>query len=212
MKKLIFILIFISGLFLTPRVAEAQFKFGIKAGYNASKLSTNLDSIKTSINSGFHVGLFARIGKKLYLQPEVYYTLSGSVFENDSKLNTGNWKQKVNMHTLDIPVLVGFKIVGTDKLNWRINAGPVASFVLGTKLKDLNANEQIVKLKEPDLSEVNWSVQVGTGFDIWMVTLDLRYQIGLNKVIKEFVDANTTIYPVNSSKNIFVVSAGFKIL
>lgn len=212
MKKPVFILCFILCLFVTPWEAEAQFKFGIKAGYNASKLSTNLDSIKTSINSGLHVGLFARIGKKLHLQPEIYYTLSGLVFENESALSSGNWKQKVTMHSLDIPVLVGFKIVGTDKFNWRINAGPVASFVLGSKLKDLNANEQIVKLKEPDLSAVNWSVQVGTGIDIWMVTLDVRYQIGLNKVIKEFVDANTAVYPVNSSKNIFVVSAGFKLL
>lgn len=212
MKKIAFILLCFAGLLLTPEVAKAQFDFGIKAGYNASKLSTNIDSIKTSINSGFHVGLFARIGKKLHLQPEIYYTLSGSVFENEGKLNTSNWKQKINIHTLDVPVLVGFKMVGTKSFNWRINAGPVASIVIGKKIKDLNANEQIVKLTEPDLSTVNWAMQVGTGIDLWLVTLDVRYQFGLNKVIKEFVDANATVYPVNSSKNIFVVTAGFKLL
>ena len=209
MKKTIVLLIIFATMLFAAEQSNAQFVFGLKLGYNASKLSTNIDSIKSSMSSGFHVGAFARIGKRVHLQPEFYYTLSGGTFENLSAGTANDWKQKVTVGTLDIPVLVGFNIIQTKLLKWRVMAGPEASFLVNSKITDLSLTGPIEK---SNLRTVNWFIQAGTGIDILFLTLDVRYQAGLNSLINDVIGSNGKLYPVNSKGNLFVVSLGFKIL
>ena len=207
MKK--FILIFALLLF-TAGVSFGQFNFGIKVGYNASKLRTSFDSIKSSFNSGFHFGAFFRIGlgKKVYLQPEAYYTLQGGIFDNNLKNAVDNWKQKVTVGTLDVPVLIGFKIINLKVVNWRIMAGPMVSFVVNSSVKNLSLTGPI---QNADINKLNWYAQVGTGVDVLMLTLDLRYQLGLNQMIKSAKGSTGLPYSLNATNNMWVVSLGVKI-
>jgi hypothetical protein len=211
MKKIILlfaILLFSAG------VTFGQFSWGLKIGYNASKLHTSLDSIKSSFNSGFQFGAFVRIGKKVYLQPELYYTLQGGIFQNNVSNTYNNWKQNVTIGTLDIPVLVGFKIINLDVVNLRIMAGPMASFVVNSKIRDVSLTGPITR---SDINSANWYVQVGTGVDFLFMTLDLRYQIGLNQMIKTAQSENSSgsavgkAYDLNATNNMWVVSLGFKL-
>jgi hypothetical protein len=202
MKKLV--LLFIIALFATE-LSYGQFALGIKLGYNASKLSTDLDSIKSSFNSGFHVGVFSRFGKRLYVAPELQYTMSGAVFTSESTLPTKDWKQKVTIGSFDVPVLLGFKIIHSDFITWRIELGPQASFVVNKKIKD--ENSVTGPINDASLSSVNWYVLAGTGIDILFLKFDIRYQYGLNQLIK---DAGS--YQLDTKGQMFVVSLGWKIL
>jgi hypothetical protein len=38
---------------------------------------------------------------------------------------------------MDIPVLIGFKLINLKVVNWRIMAGPMASFVVNSKVKNM---------------------------------------------------------------------------
>jgi hypothetical protein len=213
MKK--FILLFVVLIF-SAGVTFGQFNFGLKIGYNASKLSTSLDSITSSFNSGMHFGAFFRfgIGKKVYIQPEAYYTLQGGLFKNDVANTVNNWEQKVTVGTLDIPVLIGFKLINAKIVNWRIMAGPMVSFVVNSKIKDVSLTGPITS---SDITKLNWYVQVGTGVDLWFLSLDIRYQVGLNQMIKsaQYEDSNGNPtgaeYLLNAKNNMWVVSLGFKI-
>jgi hypothetical protein len=209
MKK---ILIRLFVLFLSAEVSFGQFAFGLKLGYNASKLSSHVDSIKASINSGFHAGAFVRFGKRVYLQPEAYYTFSGGTFEKTVSKTADLWKQKVTIGTLDIPVLIGFKIINSKALALRIMVGPEVSFLVNSKVKNVSLTGPV---KSSDINNVNWYGQAGAGIDFLFLTLDLRYQFGLNTVINSVtktVGTAQTTYPVNSKNNLFLVSLGFKIL
>jgi hypothetical protein len=200
MKKiLIFLLVAVPVLFFAE-TSRGQFSLGIKVGYNASQLSSNIDSVTANFKSGFQIGAFARIGKKLYLQPEFYYTTQGGVFSS----NTQNWKQTVKIGSLDVPVLVGYKLINSDLVNLRILAGPAASFVVNKTISEGGADPGPVT--SGDLKGVNWSIQAGAGVDVWMFTLDVRYQIGLNQLIKE-----AKSWKFDSKNNVWVVSLGFKI-
>jgi len=201
MKKLI--LLFIIALFATE-LSYGQFALGIKLGYNASKLSTDLDSIKSEFKSGFHLGVWSRFGKRLYIAPELQYTFSGGVFTEEGSDPTTGWKQKINIGTLDIPVLVGFKIIHSDFITWRIELGPQASFILNKKITDENAI--LGPIQEADLRTANWYVIGGTGIDILFLKLDIRYQYGLNQLIQD-VDN----YHFDTKNQMFVVSLGWKI-
>lgn len=201
-------------LLLSAGLSYGQFTFGPKIGYNASQLHSSMSSIKTSFNSGFHFGAFFRIGKKVYLQPELYYTSQSGLFQTDLVNPDSNWKQKVTLGTLDIPVLIGFNLINLKVVNWRIMAGPMASFVVNSNIKDFNSVSG--PIKNADIKKVNWYVQVGTGVDVLFLTLDIRYQIGLNQVISSAtsIAKGTTpahTYNLNATNKMWVVSLGFKI-
>ena len=201
MKK---ITLFFLALFFSA-ASFGQFSFGPKIGYNASKLHTTMGSIKSSFNSGFHFGAFIRFGKKFYFQPEAYYTVQGGLFKNNSANAKINWKQRVTVGTLDIPVLVGFKLINLKIVNWRILLGPMASFVVSPKVSNLN-NSVNGPITNSDINKVNWYLQAGTGVDVLFLTLDIRYQLGLNHVIKSAEN-----YSLNATNNMWVVTLGFKL-
>jgi hypothetical protein len=211
MKK---IFLLIAVLLFSASVTFGQFTFGVKVGYNASKLHTGLDSIKSSFNSGFHFGAFFRFGKKVYIQPEAYYTFQGGVFQNNVTNTFNNWKQNVTVGTLDIPVLIGFKLINVKVVNWRVMVGPMASFVVNSKIKDVSLTGPI---KSSDINKMNWYLQAGTGIDVLFLTLDVRYQVGLNQMLKtaQFENSNGSTtgkpYALNATNNMWVVSLGFKL-
>ena len=201
MKKII--LLFVIALF-AAELSYGQFALGLKLGYNANKLSSNLDSIKSSFNSGFHVGVWTRFGKRLYVAPELQYTMSGAVFSSEGTLSTSDWKQKVKIGSVDIPIVAGFKIIHSDFITWRIELGPEASFVINKSISEEGSIDG--PIKEASLSDVNWYLLGGTGIDILFLKFDIRYQYGLNDFISDVQNSSF------SSKNqMFVVSLGFKI-
>jgi hypothetical protein len=200
MKKftLFIVMLLIAG------TTSAGVHFGIKLGYNGNKLSTNLDSISSQFKSGLHIGAFARIGKRVYFGPELYYSLQGAEYVFDAPLEADSWTQKLTIGTLDVPLNVGFRIINNNKFNLRIMAGPMASFVVNSKIKSTGTiTDPITKAS---LNTVNWYIQAGAGMDLWFVTLDIRYQAGLNQMIEQVGTWN-----FDTRNNVFVVSLGFKI-
>jgi hypothetical protein len=206
MKKIV---LFFVIAFFAADLSYGQFALGVKLGYNANKLSTNLDTIKSQFNSGFHVGIFTRFGKRLYVAPELQYTMSGAVFTNEGTLSTSNWKQKITIGTLDIPVMLGFKIIHSDFITWRIELGPQASFVVNKKIKD--ETSIIGPIKESNINSVNWYVLGGTGIDILFLKLDIRYQYGLNQLLQDVQSIGSSSSTYDARNQMFVISLGFKI-
>lgn len=197
MKKLFFFVL----IFLSAELTFGQFTIGIKVGYDAAKLSTNMDTITSNFKSGFQVGAFARIGKRLFLQPELYYTTQGGVFTS----NISDWQQNIKIGSMDVPVLIGFKLLKGDFINVRLMAGPMASFVVNKNISE--AGGIAGPIETADLNSVNWAIQAGAGLDVWKFTLDVRYQVGLNQLIKSVEN-----YTFDSYNNVWNVSLGFKIL
>lgn len=201
MKKLLFLAAFL----LSAQVMFGQFEFGLKGAVNVAKLTSNVDSILSKGKAGFQIGAFVRVGHKFYLQPEVYYSLAGGTFQGD----VTNWKQSITVGSVDIPVLVGFKILNAKVVNLRILAGPLASFVTNTKIKNLS--DVTGPVKSADINNVNWAVQAGAGVDVLFMTLDVRYQWGLSNIIKGVTQTSGSTAEINSKPNTWVISLGFKI-
>jgi hypothetical protein len=193
-------IILLAVMLFPATVMFGQFSFGLKLGANFSKLSSNIDTISSSMTPGFQVGAFVRVGKRFYVQPEAYYTLAGGKLSGD----TTDWNQKFTVGSLDIPVLVGFKILNAKIVNLRILAGPMVSFITNSKV----TNESTAPFSTSDLNTVNWAIQAGAGVDVLFLTFDVRYQWGLNDIIKT---AGSTGTPVNSKLNTWVLSLGFKL-
>jgi hypothetical protein len=197
MKKIILILVLI--LAVTSISVGQKVNFGPKIGYSASKLTTNFPDIKESVKHNFMAGLFLRIGKKLYFQPELLYHTRGGI------LDSAGLTQTVKFKNLEIPLMVGFKLLDLKVFNLRFMGGPVASFVLD---KDITFNEIIQDpLQSSDLKDIIWGLDVGLGVDVLFLTLDVRYEFGLNNIYNS--PSGDTSYDMKN--NLFIVGLGFKL-
>jgi hypothetical protein len=214
-KSILFMLVILCATF-----TYAQLGFGIKGAITMNKLSGDLDDYSNAAKTGFQLGAFVRVGEKVHLQPEVYYSLrSGEMKFNYSQTDASGSSvvravnQTGKFHTIDIPVLLGVRVLKLPKLDVRVQAGPVASFIVSKSFDvtfdGIEVDDDDSPIIADDFSNVNWGLQFGGGIDFLFLTADIRYELGLNNVYKS--SSATTDDPTLKS-NIFFLSLGFKIL
>lgn len=203
MKKFTFIFM----LFMASGFAFGQFSIGPKIGYNTSKLTTDVDSITSDLTNNFHFGAFVRLGSKIYLQPEINWLTTGSVFKKSTLNSLSPIEQKVTMKSIEIPVIVGWRIINLGVGNIRVLAGPSASIVTDKQITTTDGASLTNPIKESDIEDLLWGFNIGAGVDVLMFTLDIRYQMGLNDVI-----SSVNNFDFNSKNNMFAVALGWKIL
>lgn len=190
MKKLTIIIML--GMFVFTGSAQEIFNLGLKAGINTSKISADNEDYNAQTINNYQFGAFARISfGAIYLQPEAYYNSKGGEYIDRVNANTIN---SFNLNTIDVPALVGFKIIDQEPLNVRIMAGPVFSFLTKKSVKGQFTEDNI------ENSFFGW--QFGAGVDFLFLTLDLR---------KENYGSNLYDSPdFNTKKGNFIVSLGVK--
>ncbi|MDR1860323.1 MAG: PorT family protein [Bacteroidales bacterium] len=180
--------------------AELPVKIGLKGGYSSSKLTTKLSQeYKNGNLSSYHVGAALRFNiKNFYVQPEGYFTSKGG------KLSLSNQDAvKFDTKMIDVPLLLGVKLLNLKVANLRLNAGPVFSFVTDKKITDPQNTAQFNK----DNIKNTWGLQYGLGVDVLKFSLDVRLERGFSDLYK------SDVATINSSANrMFLVSLGFWIL
>jgi len=202
MKKFLILILMIS--FSMGISAQMPFTFGPKIGLNISKLPAQINNV-TNLNSsniyGVNAGLFLRINiKKFYIQPEVYFSMKGGKINYIDSLIQRN--KNIKLNTIDIPLLFGFKAFDAKLINLRILAGPVLSIPLNKSVSEtFNPSHSI---NESDFKNSLWAIQAGLGLDLFMFTVDFRYEWGLTKIYNQ--------NNVSFKNNMFYLSLGWKIL
>jgi len=182
-----------------------NFKLGIKAGANFSKLKSEEKWLNSDNNTGYLIGAWGRIGAGvIHLQPEAYFTSKNTTVHIEPEgaandLMTGDLK----FSNIDVPILLGTRFpVGPIKA--RLQAGPLFSFVLD---QEASYKESIETTYEEALKNYknNFAAVVGGfGLDISNFTIDIRYEYGLGNMSKS---DNT-----KQTLNIWTVGLGFSFL
>ncbi len=206
MKKIAFI----SLLFLISNGLWAQFTFGPKIGFTLHKLSVDQSTISTELNNSFTFGAFARIGKKVHLQPELNWFTAGGVFKRPSFESLSPFEQEVSLSTIQLPVLLGMKIINIKAACVRINIGPSANIVVNKKIKTLSLTDYISPIKKSDIKNLQWGLNLGAGVDLLMFTLDVKLMLGLTSMI-DYVEIQNDQVRFDTHSNAFLVSLGWKI-
>lgn len=206
MKKLFLLF---AGL-LSINIASAQFSIGPKVGYISTKLSTDKDDIKTSLKDGLIVGAFARIGNKFYIQPEINWYTSGTVFKRPELESLSPFEQEIKLNNIQIPLFVGIKLIDLKLVNLRATGGVTANFVVNKSIITFDGDNYINPIKESDINDIHWGLQVGAGVDVLMFTLDVQYIAGMSKIIETINIGSQQVQ--FDPKQGFVVTVGWKIL
>lgn len=172
MKK---ICVFIT-LILASFIAQAQSGIGIKGGVNLTNIYTDAGSFKDNIQqsldtkTGFVFGLYGRIGKKVFLQPELLVASRGGEVEIQPLSGGGPQIIDVKYTNLDVPVLIGFQPLSF----LRIMAGPVASFKLSEDEKLRDALSAYTTNTGEAFKEATYGYQLGVGVKVLGFDIDLR--------------------------------------
>ncbi len=195
MKKIFLLLLFISGGLLVQAQLVPGFTFGPKIGATFSKFTTDQDQIKDELKTTFHYGVFVRMGESVYFQPEL------NIMTRNPNLESANQSGTIKMTSLDVPLLLGVRVLNLKLLNVRAMAGPVGSMTVSKKISLTDVD---LDLKKDDLKSLNWGLQFGAGVDVLIFSLDLRYEIGLNDVSK--------LDGFDLKNNMFTVALGFKLM
>lgn len=192
-KNLFILAVFLFSIIVT---SNAQINWGIKGGLNYNS-NGNLISESENIiinpdsNTGYHFGVFAITSGKIFIRPELVFTHTKSIYEaNDLKAD-------FKMDKIDLPILVGLKIIGP--LN--IFIGPSIQYIINTDLE------------ETDLGDVEKNITVGgvvgVGIQLGNLGVDLKYERGLSSNEAEFIGI-TDIGRIDTRPKQIIASVSYK--
>lgn len=173
MKKALFTVAL--ALFGLAATAQTEPGFGIKAGLNYNANGDYFESIGEAArnpdrNVGYHLGLFGKMGTKIYFRPELVYTRTKADYEGD----------EFNMSKLDAPLLVGAKIIGPI----HVFGGPAFQYILDTEFDGISIDRV-----ENDFTV---GLNLGAGVNLGKLGLDIRYERGFSENEARFINTNIT--------------------
>lgn len=184
--------------------SQGPVNIGIKFGTSGSTMLTDFDEVlnqptQASDTLNYLAGLFIRINiGRIYLQPEAYFNTKGGIIntlgDNQFQIPSATF----DYQTIDIPVLLGIKLIKRDLVNLRVHAGPVFSYVTANDLMS-----ELPDLSRDDLNDRYIGWQIGAGFDIWFLTIDARVETSSN-----ILSANS---PYEARNRLYLLSAGIKL-
>ncbi|MFA5814832.1 MAG: porin family protein [Bacteroidales bacterium] len=193
--------------------AQGLISFGPKIGWNSNRLTTDYAQYVKDCKSGFQGGVFFSIYlHKFYVQPEAYFSIKRGAFQTSfgDPLNpnsTLNISQSVNIQSIDVPVLFGFKVLDLKLIRFRIWGGPVASYMLSKEYTlSINGINQSERITRDDFKDAIWSAQMGAGLDLLMLTFDIGYEFGLNSFL-----TIRSLNDFNLRNNLFFCSIGWRL-
>lgn len=185
--------------------SQGPVNIGIKFGTNRSTMITNFEDVLNQnilvedVNN-YLAGAFVRLNVgRLYLQPEVYFNTKGGVIKpigtNQTFVPTAT---TFNYQTIDVPALIGIKLINKSLINLRVHGGPVFSYVTANSLVS-----EISNFSSNDLNDryVGW--QLGAGVDVWFLTVDARIENSAN-----IANSNS---PYQIKNRVYLISAGIKL-
>ncbi len=179
---------------------------GPKVGISHSTITVEgVDRISSGDSSvGFHAGLFARFSfLGFYIQPEALFTSTkGSITIENPGSTTVDAVQEITYNKLDVPVMLGLKVGDI----FRINAGPTFSLLLENDARSKGTVRQISE----NYNKATVGYQIGLGFDISRLVLDLRYENNLSALGNEITVAGET-FETDLRNRLFILTLGYKL-
>jgi hypothetical protein len=164
--------------------AQSGSGFGVKAGLSYNKNGDLISSVGdggqdiiegAEGKTGFHFGFWGKLDfPKIYLRPELVYSKTKSSYDVDGE------SQDYDISKLDLPVLLGYKLIGP----LHVFAGPAFQYTLKNDLGDL----QVEDVK----NDFTVGLNAGVGVNLGKIGLDVRYERGFSENEAEFIDNNIT--------------------
>ncbi|MEZ0451652.1 porin family protein [Sphingobacterium thalpophilum] len=179
-KTILSCIVFFAMMLSKMAFAQEQsfIQIGIKGGSSLNKLNTELADLDDKYALGLHVGGMARLNfGRAYVQGEALFSKRKAALKPQ-----GQTESKLKWNAIDIPVMIGYKIVQQQDMNLRVFGGAVYSYTLNDNLSPLKALKEGIR----HFDKSNLQFTGGLGVDINRFSIDLRYERGFSDLSKSF--------------------------
>ncbi len=161
------------ALFSTATFAQQGSSFGVKGGLNYNANGNYFESVGENAkhpdrNIGYHIGIFGKIGNRIYFKPEVIYTNTQSDYNGIT----------LKMQKLDAPLLIGLKVLGPVS----VFGGPSIQYIINSKFDTIT----VENIKQ----DYSIGLNFGIALNMKEFGIDLRYERGFNKNEGNFINTN----------------------
>ncbi len=185
-------------LFGLSATAQSESGFGIKGGLNYNANGDYFESAGDAArnpdrNIGYHLGIFVKIRiSRIYFRPELVYTKTKSDYDGSD----------FDMSKLDVPLLVGVKVIGP----LHLFAGPSFQYILNTEFDGITIDDIN--------NDFTVGLNIGAGVNLGKLGIDLRYERGFSDNEANFINTNiTTVGPsrIDTRPDQLILSLSLKI-
>ena len=189
-----------------PKISLTSPSLNLSDVNEIQTVSETIDLLEdTDATIGYQFGLFARASLLgVYIQPEVLLSNSNSEIKYNDLSDSENPMEivgEVRLNKLEIPVLIGkrfFKVL-------RVNAGPIFTLLINEDITQSSDYEKI----ESNYKDSTVGAQIGAGLDLAILTVDLRYEMGLQSITDGITIGENT-FNADQRLNQFLLSVGIK--
>lgn len=208
MKKVVLAVLTVSGIF-----AQAQIQFGARANALFPTSSSSWKDLSSTATNAFHnpksatgfnVGLSAKIDlpvTSLFVMPEIYYThYSDKIVYQETSASTSGVELSAKSNRIDIPVLVGYDIIG-----------PLSAFIGPVFSTDLSGKNTFADYKETEKKDFSVGFQFGANVKFSKLVVNARYEGAFSKDQRKFVNTVSGADEVryDNRPSFFIVGLGY---
>jgi len=158
--------------------------------------ATNTFENKGKGGAGFNVGVYGNLNFGLiYIRPKLVYSQTSSSYD----LYEDPSSKKFKLSSIDLPVLVGIKIIKPISLV----VGPAFKYIISSDIEDVTFEEIE--------SDVTVGLNVGVAVIIGRIGIDLIYERGFSENEASFIDDQTDDgYTLDTRPQQFLVSLSYR--
>jgi hypothetical protein len=194
-KNIIFTLILV--LIITAGYSQLDLKPSIGltvAKFDSHPVFGQDDSLVTNGKVGYQFGASLAIGRKLYVEPGIFYTKLNQDM-NPTDIEKPDFTYSAGF--VRIPVNFGFQFIGstTSFAGLKIFLGPSLLIPVGIKENDYPVTKE-------DVTSPQFDIAAGAGINVWFIFLDISYGWGLTP---QFADD-----PIQAKMQAFYANLGFR--
>ena len=157
--------------------ANAQIEFNPKIGVNASGLDARIKDFETEARAGWNAGFDLRIGDQMvFFQPGVHiFNINAELTQNPELDDVSFLRDETTIQMVKFPMNLGLNLTGRDGfLNVYALGGITPTLLAGVK------ESSNISLTEDDINDFTLGANIGAGVDLFFLTFDVRYEMGLN--------------------------------
>lgn len=197
--------------------ASAQFFFGVRAGFQMTSQSTDVNSqnlkhpLMPACNAGVFGEYFFGFSGNLSLTADLLYSMEGRRDKYDEKY--GNYLFTQRIHCIDLPIAFNIYLLD-EKLDLQV--GPDFGFTLGGsnlyKYKD--ASNELNGKKAMEKEEINlFNVGVLVGANYYFtehIFAGIRASIGLTNSLNTWRTKSNSYEDFNSKNHVYSLNVGYR--
>lgn len=178
--------------------SSQKVNIGIKVGFNSSMFfidrfslgNTELKNLQNNYKVGYLGAFFCRFNMKKhhFFQTEFSYNISkGSISMPNTAENIPllqeNALVKTDIHSIDVPLLYGYKFIDKYPYGMAFFIGPKAAYIWD-KHSDSEYSGFYQQYINEEMRPFSFSGVVGLSVNVSNIFFDFRYEVGLHNMVK----------------------------